>query len=627
MAGDFVAQSSWGLVIAFAFIGWGHVAHHLLGAEVSDDPDWGLLAGWGMAASLIAGGVLAALGWVSAPLLVGMVIIGAVLAVVPAWRAATGMTPNQWLLTVLVAVPVLLHYGAAVHFHSTSCADDEIAYFPLIERLLQTGTLVDPFSMRRMGGYGGQTFLQALVATTGNEDNAFLMDRGIAVIVCFGLVVGYFKRRQTDGGGYSIDLARAAIVFAIIVMVPFPLLNSASHVTGLAMFLTLFRTLELVSRPSRAGTRTLWMIALIVAATASLRAHFLLIGHIAATAYWFLDWLGNRREPREIKAHLLSLIHVGLASAVFLIPWMELLYRSSGTFLYPLMRGNHQSTFENYSAPLGITEHLAFIAHILTEPRMLVIVVPLIMLAYYRHNRAALSLCLAAVTGMLAVASIFTLSDIDNIHRYVAPILNAAVIATVIAFVHPQRRRRADERSIVVGDRMAIIYVTVIMAILAPAIMIRDKNTIISHWNYQVLAETERDLYGRMQASIPEGEKFLSIVYHPFAFDYQRNEVVNIDVPGAASPDPGMPYFKGQMALEAYLAEQAVRFIAFGDFDDPRGCLYNRPLWEFHRDGKVRAWRMGAPYYLDVMDNVEALARNRDVVFDEGGFRVIRLRE
>lgn len=620
MAGNFVVQFSWGLVIVAAFIGWGRVAHGALGREASDGPDWGLLAGWGMAASLIAGGLLAALGWVSASLLMALVIIGAVLAVPTIGQAAKDMTPKRWLLAILVAVPVLLHYAAAVHFHSTSCADDEIAYFPLIERLLQTGTLIDPFSMRRMGGYGGQTFLQALVAVTGNEDNAFLMDRGIAFIVSFGLIAGYFKRGQS--GGYLIDPARAAIVFTIITLVPFPLLNSASHVTGLAMFLTLFRTLERVPAPAQASTRMLWLIAGIVAATASLRAHYLLIGPAAVAAYSFLHWLGDRRR---IKAHVVSLVHVGVASAVFLVPWMELLYRSSGTFLYPLMRGNHQPSFENYSASLGIGEHLSFVADILLEPRMLVIMVPLAMLAWYRHSRAALSLCLAAVTGMVVTTWIFTLSDIDNIHRYVAPVMNAALIATVIAFVHPQRQRRDGEKSVAIGNTTAIVCVGVVMAVFAPAIIIRDTNSIIRHWDYRDLPEAKREQYIRMQASVPEGEKILTMVYHPFAFDYLRNEIFNIDVPGAASPDPGIPYFKGEVAFEAYLAKQEVGFIAFGNFDDPTGCLYNRPLWEFHRDGEVQAWRMGAAYYLDVMDNMEALAQNRDVVFSEGGFRVIRL--
>ena len=54
------------------------------------------------------------------------------------------------------AVFVLVRYAAWVHAIDRDCNDDDIAYFAFVARLLDTGTLIEPFSLRRLAaGYGG----------------------------------------------------------------------------------------------------------------------------------------------------------------------------------------------------------------------------------------------------------------------------------------------------------------------------------------------------------------------------------------------------------------------------------------------------------------------------------------
>ena len=107
--------------------------------------------------------------------------------------------------------------------------------------------------------------------------------------------------------------------------------------------------------------------------------------------------------------------------------------------------------------------------------------------------------------------------------------------------------------------------------------------------------------------------------------DFRRNDIANVDVPGAASPDPGMPFFKGAEALKRYLLDQGISHVAFRDFQVPGGCLYNRRLWEFHRNGPSAEWRMASRFYLDFMDNIETLTRSTSPLFNAGGLIVIKL--
>ena len=102
--------------------------------------------------------------------------------------------------------------------------------------------------------------------------------------------------------------------------------------------------------------------------------------------------------------------------------------------------------------------------------------------------------------------------------------------------------------------------------------------------------------------------------------------LLNVDVPGAASPDPGMPFFKGAPALKQYLIGRLVRFVAFRDFELPGECLYARDLWERHARLNNPMWRSSSRFYLDLMDNVTALAETEKIIYRKDGLSVVHLR-
>lgn len=615
-------QFLWGLVVLSGFIGWGTAVGRMAGRGHQDLPDWGLRAGWGMAFVLAVGGVLSLAGLALPWVLMALVLSGAALHGVVAFRRpafGNGLSGLSVALIVLAAIPLLTRYSAAVNFQAMSCGDDDIAYFTYVSRLLQTGTLIEPFSLRRLSGYGGQTFLQALVVAAGSEDNAYLLDRGIAFIISFGLVIGFFRQ---DGKTRAVHTMMALILTVIL---PFPLLNSSSHVTGLVLFLTLFRTLHLFPLSDKdTTTRHLWLMGAVAAGAASLKAHFMITASATVFFFWLISLLYDRGGRGRYGT---SLGHLGLSSLVFLAPWMALLQRSSGTILFPLLQGNHQPGFAaTYSGPLEFTALLGSLGDFFISPQVGLFCLPVVLHAFRRGSPAGLALYAGALIAAVITVSTLTFDTPEAHHRYVAPFLNAAFISTVIFILSDLHRTTAGQPKAPIVARTGDKILFVLVVLLLPIPVTRDINRLADKFGVTALAPEHRAAYARMQSAVPEGGRLLAAVEQPFALDYRRNVIFNVDVPGAASPDPGMPFFKGPGPLKDYLLGQSIPYIAFRNFSMAGGCLYRREMWEYYAADDHPMWRRQSRYFLDFMDNVEALAGSEKTIYRGDGLSVIELR-
>ena len=615
---DFTVQFLWGLVVVSAFIGWGLCAARLAGAP---RPDWGLSAGWGMAVLVILGGGISLTGLATAPVMTAVVLAGAALHLVLAYGQGRdwgrGFSRPALVLLALIAVVLLARYTAAVTFQAANCSDDDVAYFTFVSRLLQTGTLIEPYSLRRLSGYGGHTFLQALIMAAGTEDNGFLMDRGVAVLVSFGLVTGFFRSKGS--------ILPYLLALLLTVILPYPLANSSSHMTGLALFLTLFRTLDAITLSGvdiRPGARRLWLAGAVVAAAAALKAHYMVVAALTVFFWWLVSWLYAAKERQGhdyLKVHFSSLLHLGASAALFLAAWMALMGRSSGTIVYPLFAGNHRPGFSTtYSGTLDFSQQLDFLGNFFFSPQVALFTVPLIFYAFRRGPAAGLGLYLAALTTAVFTVSILTFDNLETLHRYAAPFLNAAFIVTLISYLDAIRSDLPDEGGIRLGDKILAWLVV----ILLPIPLYHDINRFQDSFGKTVMTDQRRAQHAAMQAAIPEGERVMAVLDQPFALDYRRNRVFNIDVPGAVSPEPGMPFFKGPARLKEYLLGQSIAYVAFRNFDIQGGCLYRRDLWNHHARGDNPMWRAQSKFYLDLMDNLAALAQTESWVFSQAGFGV-----
>ncbi|MDP6786189.1 MAG: hypothetical protein QGI13_03585 [Rhodospirillales bacterium] len=259
----------------------------------------------------------------------------------------------------------------------------------------------------------------------------------------------------------------------------------------------------------------------------------------------------------------------------------------------------------------------------LTSTEMLFFV-PLVFVGRLRRHGAVIAFYGGACIGAVAVLAAFTNADTENVSRYVHPFVAAAFVAALATLLNVVRAAR-EHGPARVGDAVLII----LAVLLAPFIAVKDLGRIHDAWGKTLIEADQRTAYASLQAAIPGGERLLVMTDQPFAFDYARHDILNIDAPGVVSPDPGMPFFRGPVALRRYLATQSIRYVAFKDFDRAIGCSYsryNRAMWDYHKSGPHLLWRRQSAYYLDMMDNLTALAESERLVFEGNGLTAIELR-
>jgi hypothetical protein len=165
VASEYLLPAVWGLALLAAIFGWGRWLARLLRCE---RVHVGLSIAWGYAVLLSLGGWLCWLevaGRNALAALVGIGLTGLLLRTPSAPEIASDAAHPDARATALrvgvaSACVVLLGLGYALGLFDGRYqgADDRGAYFMHARKILETGTLYEPFSFRRLASYGGQAF-------------------------------------------------------------------------------------------------------------------------------------------------------------------------------------------------------------------------------------------------------------------------------------------------------------------------------------------------------------------------------------------------------------------------------------------------------------------------------------
>jgi len=229
------------------------------------------------------------------------------------------------------------------------------------------------------------------------------------------------------------------------------------------------------------------------------------------------------------------------------------------------------------------------------------------------------------VTAVITALS-FTSLDVGGLHRYAAPLLTASfsvALAGLIAEILPTDPPTDPGLRWIV--RVGDVALWVLLLALLPGTLWRDADRLRDRWDHKIASDMRTAAYGNMQAAVPADRSILVVLDHLFLLDYRRNRVFNVDVPGVASPDPGMPFFQGPAALAEYLKSLDIGFVAYRDFAVASGCLYRRDMWQEQSQDGTALWREHARYYLDLMNSLESLAAEPSTIYSANGLRVIAL--
>ena len=173
----------------------------------------------------------------------------------------------------------------------------------------------------------------------------------------------------------------------------------------------------------------------------------------------------------------------------------------------------------------------------------------------------------------------FTNAWYDTMYRYIFPVMfGVTVVVLYRALMQPQsiwQRRFAAAAALLLaiahrssGDLLGGV----------------GRATSRRSWRISTAYVEERSsAYQAAQAAVPAGAKILVATSFPVLFDYARNPILIADVPGGASPPPGMPILEGADAVAKYLKGQGIEYVIFNASDDIDN-MYSRSFWNHVRD-------------------------------------------
>ena len=645
-ADELVKTSLWALATVASSAGWGTLVAQRCWPNVR--VSLSLRSVWGASLFAFVGGTGALFSGLSRPLLLGWLVAGGVLLGrswvvqreslardVHARLRATRLNLPLAAVVFFLAAAVLVHFLGGASDTSSNPFDDDIAYYPFAKQLLERGTLLDPFNFRRMSTLGGQALYHAALLLRVQVLHLNVFDRGICVLVTAGLLASHRMN------GRKVPILARLVSVAFLVVLPNTSINSASYYSGVAFFLAFYQTLELLPPdtfvPFRPTVARLVPLALVGAALCTLRQNYqATVGLVLVVSYGLAAVRLRKRALRPVLVEgVLCLVLVG----VFVLPWLALLYRSSDTFLFPVMKGTFRAGVSVQSEYMTEMRFVRFFADVWLHPEPIQ-TLPIFFLVGLlvrdgSARRPLASQWLAAFASIVMLSRAFSLSDAANLARYDYGFVTASALLT---WHHVAAQAATRQRGGGLG--WAAPVALLVFALSAPlvertnaergqkmiAARLRDTDE-LSRRSVPMQVEPPIALtYRRLQASIPSGARMLVLLDEPYLLDYSRNEIWNLDMPGSASPKPEMPCFQGPEPLADYLVALGIRHLAFV-FPKQSRFLYTRELWFERLWGPEEIWRVYAPYIIDVTDNLVALASTRARLHEEDGMVVIDLQQ
>jgi hypothetical protein len=628
----------WSLFIFASFLGYGELLRRALNRREFDDLGWGLKAAWGMAVVLAIGGLLMALSLAVTVVLSLVVIAGVVAAAAFGVDALRKKPPTlsdlrvSWPGLVLGGLAVLAFASSIAWPHHIDPNDDLVCYLMLPVKILQTGTLIEPFSFQRAGTFGGQSLLQAIVMIVGGERNGHVPDRGLAMLVMFGILLGATRGLK---GQYAV--VRFVLLFAFW-FVPVPRISTNGAMVGGCLLAAMLATRELALRAQSKAWGAYLPVGLLMAGACSIRPTFTFVIGAIVFALAVADMWGALRQKQkfDLTGTARPYLVMGGACLVVLLPFMKVLYASNGTPMVPPLSGYVSKAYQTYS--FGTPwEDLGAVVAFFTAPTSLGMMALWAVAALYPVRPGTRVILGAALFACAVILHRFSALAYLDQYRYLYPIVAPIGLWYVCALLkHASEQNNAKPDASPVGGEALQVPVAVAALALCGWMFVnatqaggelREQASGIPAQIKEVKPFFDPGLnkaYADLQGLVPEGAKILSMVDASYLLNYKRNPIYSINAVGGSSPPPGIPFEKGSKALADYLKGQGIRYVIAVNFDQAV-LLYTRKLWTETTRPEWFYPQIWRPRFLDVMKNLDELDKGGAAIAKAGNVRLFDL--
>jgi len=658
------------LVIIASFVGWGRlVSAAIFGSSIGD---WPFQAAWGLSLLAVIGGVFNALGCVSATINTALIITGFLLLLIPRvsrlerqWiQKLRGMRWAELLSFACLAIASLIAIVLSLYPLIWEPQDDPIAYASFPRKMLETGSLIEPFSFRRIVGFGGYQYLQTFAYPFLSHGALHVLDRGIMTSLVAAALTCFARRRLALSWPLASLAGLAGLVGLGFLARPWLRMNLAPAAIFSFLSLSLLETFELTSeRRTMPRLRRAVILALLIAGLLSLRANALAIAGSLLLILVLAEQFTESRTS-SLRGRLGFLIQVAILSGLLLLPWSLALYQSSGTVFFPVFKGNYNPAI-SMSVPFDLVSYLQLLVNRSLCSELPILVALMVAgLAFRAMPRSVVCFCVAAVVTSLATISAFNLAEPNALHRYYFPFTSVAFIlagSAWLAFLLPRVsqsstwlrmceswskwRPHIQRRTVrwTAGLAIGLAVSAGSFGLLTKAAGGVDWHR---HRDWRTLS-LERSLEGRAVgayaaavrsvnydaalATIPEGARVLAEVDAPFLLDYRHHDILLIDDIAVVSPFPHFPVNRGPEELASYLRSLAIDYVMYVKSSLPwhesMAGAYNRNWWEDRRDTNDRNIPLRAPNYTWFFGAMDEIAERYQRLHDSSDAVVVSLQK
>ncbi len=637
---SYIISFSWGICLLLSLTGWGKALNQIL--FPNQRVDWGQRAAWGLAFSLIIGGVLNATWNISPTTILIFLGFGLIYCLVDLVNHRQSIATNLSQLfqesrqdkiilsgIALVSFLILIQYAGwvytgrlnfanMVYADGFNTSDDYHAYLVFPHKMLQLGSMgLEPFSERRMTSLGGQSFLHTFMVSVLSDTNLNIIDPSLALIITIGLIIGFLKENQAS-------TRRVIFTILLVLLIAVPKANTTSMMLPVALFLSLFRTLDSKEIDRSSWVSNACIIALISAAICTLKSSLIPASVIVFAVSYLCYFITSNTKLKVVWEFGLATVLVG----IFLLPWMISLYQSSGTLLYPLLgKGYHASaygiTFKSGSTLLGTVKTALgafrgiYVFILILLGCLSLSIRPLKFASLpaessFSNRQAPLSMTVAALEATVVVG---VLTENADPFRYSFSHLFPAIIILIMLAMTDTGglNKNGIPNFFIVAVFCAGLTISYNWDITKNTYSAYVKNIKFGLTNPSLVSAKQKLQYAALQQSIPQGETVLTRLDAPFILDFKRNQLFLADWPGGASLPPGMPAFKGPEALANYLVSKSIRYIAYSSWS------LNHPADVDTSGPGLSSWfRLQSQLSHDFRDNVQQLAKTRKKLYEDG---------
>jgi hypothetical protein len=523
---------------------------------------------------------------------------------------------NLYLLAPLLFT--ILAFVSSVYWpYQFDPNDDWIAYLAFPEKLLQNGTLIEPFSSRRILGLCGQSLLLAQIMIIGEPECAHLLDRGFGVLLLFGLLVN-----ATRGIQPRWQLLRCLFIFAAITS-SVPRINTASSLLGIALLFGLLLVISRFQNKTHWSFRDCILPAVILAGASSLRPTFAIVGGGILIVFFAMQMIDLK--PKKSISTISPLFLIGIITFGLLGPLMAVSYLSSKTPIFPFFTGNAAPEFIYWNSGKGFFEDAKIAINFMLMPEMLVMTIGMLLVFILKGNVRRLAFSVALVTVLIVFISSVKTSGTANswimdLYRYSFPLYAVAFFWVLSKSLEIDSGDHVFSGPVMAGVMVAVFW----SSQLAPAvkeIQMELEVLPLQSTGFTFPTAALKPFYDDLQNKVPPGQKIFAVVDAPYLLNYKRNPISNVDVVAYASPSPGMPFHQGPDALRSYLVSLGYKYLLAVDFNKAV-FLYNRKAMENHPRPEYR--EHAKHYVLDFLNNVDALSEKSTIARNDNA-RLISL--